>query len=508
MARVLTFRFIHPRTPPPADVPIVLVVLLVAFTGVPVAHGQAVGTADTLSAARQLSAAGDFPGAAALLQPFVTNNPEIADAWLFLALNQYWAGRGEAARSTFAEGMKRHPSDRPLIASYARFLMDQRQYSEARALLAEHPDPDAELLALIGTLAYWRGDLTAATRAFNRALVADPSHEEASRQLAELRSQLRPWVRVAAGIGSDSQPLERRMLTGGGGFFLTPLQAVEVEISHGEHAAGGGQYLMNSVHVTHRKTWAAARARSAVSVGGVDRLGRLEGTYSGRLGVRLVRGLEVEASAERAPYLYTEASLAEPIFPVAMSIGFSLDNSGWYGQAVIADERFVDENSKRIAYAWLLAPVVRMDHFTVGLGYVFSYQHAAESRFVPVMTAPPSAGRPPVWEGRYRPYYTPRDLQTHGITASATARPAPGITLTFNGAYAFSGVESAPYVYQLGGVGAPLIGFHDHSINPWNVRGAANLEIVPGTSLRLEAEHMKTTWYEMTSSTLSLVTRL
>jgi Tfp pilus assembly protein PilF len=485
-----------------------VVFFLVTLTGAPAVHGQAVGQVDTLAVAAQLSAAGDFPGATALLQPFVTNHPEIAEAWLLLALNQYWAGRGEAARSTFAEGTRRHPSDRPLIASYARFLMDKGNFREARTLLARHPDPDAELLTLKGTLAYWRGDLTTARRAFRRALVRDGSHGAAAQQLAEIHSLGRPWIRTDARIGFDNQPVEHRRVVLTGGFFLTPLQVAEVEITRGDQTGGGEQFVMNAFQATHRKTWSALPARSTVSVGGVDRLDNFEVTYAGRLGLRVVDGLEIEAAVQKRPYLYTVGSLSESVFPVSSTIGLSLDRRGWLGQVVVGQDRFADENSSLMAYAWILAPVVRSPAITAGVGYVFNYQHAAENRFAPVMTSPPAPGRPASWEGRYRPYYTPRDWQTHGLTGNVSVRPIRRVTLSLNGSYAVAGTESAPYIYQAGGGRPPLIGFYEHRIHPWNVRGELNVEVLRGTNLRMEAEHMKTTWYETTAATMSVVTSL
>jgi tetratricopeptide (TPR) repeat protein len=467
------------------------------------AGGQTCDRLDALARVDSLSAIGQYGAAATLLEPLVRRSPGEAEDWLLLGQYRYWAQDIEGARTTYEQALDHHPSNQRLRVAYARFLAENRDTRDAVSVLQPLGADVADAEALRGTLAWWRGDLSSAVRHFKRAAATDA---ESASALATIRAGARPWLRIGGEGGLDNQPMRQGGARTEVGVYVTPLQAMSAEVVRSAFAAGDSLTPMTFTSVSSRGFWPFARLETELTAGIVHRPGH--STWTGRAGAgwRLPHGIRVDSHWERAPYLYTVASISESVFTTSVQLRLSADHNGWLGEAVGRRERFPDRNTKEVAYAWLMAPLLRSVRATLQAGYAYGYQDAAEHRFAPVLAAAPRPGRPPEWEGRYVPYYTPLDQHVHSVTGHVSVRPVPGLTVRANGAFGFAGREDSPFVYVSGRV--PVTGVYRHAIRPWNARFAVTAAVTSGLSVQIELSHLSTTWYDASDASLSLYTRL
>ena len=479
-----------------------LPVILIAAS----ALAQAATQEDTLAWAQSLSAAGHYEKGASLLAPYIAAHPDLVPAWLLLAQLQYWSGDVRAAQSTFEAAVEGHPNDADLRLSYARFLMDLGDTAAVRRLLRDGSSVEAE--TLLGTAAWWAGDLTDAVRHFKSALREDPNQEDARAALLSIESDARPWLRLEGGLGTDTQPLTLSSGKTATGIFLTPLQALHLEGTWTRYHADDTPLQVTQLSAGYRAYWPSSRLDSEFVAGIHRREDDIESVGSASVAVRLPHALRLRGKIDRSPYYYTESSIRTPVMISAINVTLSLDRSGWLGETAFHRDRYPDSNIKNVAYGWLVAPVVRSERLTLMAGYAFSYQDAAESRFAPVLVTVASPGRPPEWEGRYQPYYTPLNWQAHSAAGSLSLRLRKGVGVTANGAFAVAAREEAPFIYQADLGSAPLVGFYRHWIHPWNVRVGLAADLTSSVVFEFEGNLTSTTWYEAANAEISLLVRL
>ncbi len=272
------------------------------------------------------------------------------------------------------------------------------------------PEVQAQASTLLGTLAYWEGDLTSAARLFTAALAFDPGQAEASRQLREIRLAAAPWVRVAPGLWHNDQPLDWGSVDLEAGWFPTPLTPVRVRIQPRRYSFDSRLATMWLAEGDVRHYAPGLRLETELAAGvlrrTLDEEPSVEWTGRGVVGVRLPRHVKIRGRLERVPYLYTTASLDTSMLVNVAAVELHwTDPRGWLAQAALQRQQYPDDNAVRTGYGWILAPMLRRPGLEVQAGYAFSAEDAEESRFVPAdrpgTSVPPdsSAGV----EGRYRP---------------------------------------------------------------------------------------------------------
>jgi tetratricopeptide (TPR) repeat protein len=296
----------------------VLLLLAIAAPPLPL-RGQSQRDSAVAAASRRRDQ-GDLAGAIAILRPYVAQHPDDAVASRQLAQLFYWTKATGEARALYESTLARHPNDAQLRLEYGRMLLetrDARLTAVVDPLLRGSSPRDAAAAAnLLGTAAYWSGDLSTAMRHFRLALAADSSLADARLQLGEITSLTAPWVRASAELRHDDQPLDRIDGEAEAGWYATPLTAIT--------ARAGASRLQSSDSVTltmqaaelrlthyaaplHTDLDAAASVLQRSAGGSTDWTGRLGA------GVRLPHALTLSLRGERDVYLYTVASLSTPV---------------------------------------------------------------------------------------------------------------------------------------------------------------------------------------------------
>lgn len=471
--------------------------------------------------AQRLRDSGNLDGAVAILRTQIARQPDDGDAARLLAQTLYWQKDIEGARRIYEDALLRHPGDTTLRLQYGRMLAETRQWTQAEALLTplrEGAATRAEANTLLGTIAYWRGDLTRAARLFRDAIAVDANQPDARRQLSEIVAATAPWIRLASSVRHDDQPLDRLALGVESGWFATPLIPVTVRVEpmafrvpdRGVRTLWSGELGVTAYipparletevagGVLHRGSGPSAPDDSA---GATDWRGRAA------LGIRLAPGLTIRGRAERVPYLHTTSSIATPIMTDAASGVVRLDTRGWLGEAAVQAERFPDGNRVSSAYGWLLAPLVHRDRATLQAGYAFGRANADESRFVLVASNQPYAPSDPRFNtaGRYVPYYTPMHLLTHSVAAAAALRPVRSAIVRLSGSYALRASDEAPQFSTAGGQLQRLA--VPRTFSPWRAESTVDLTLRDGLTLGLGGEMGRTAFYTWATADIRVTYR-
>jgi uncharacterized protein (TIGR02996 family) len=492
------------------------VVVLIAFAlGVTTAAAEP-SFQNTLAQVQRLRDTGQFIEAVRVLRVLAVERPADAEIARVLAQTLYWAGDVDAARAAYELAVTRHPDDPTLRLEYARFLAETGDGARARTLLVPlqgRPGTQAEAAALLGTLAYWEGDVTGARRHFEAALQANPDHVEARRLLAEILAVTTPWVRVSSALAHDDQPLDRMGVSVEAGWFATPLTPVTVRVEPRRYDLGDGRtrpFTDAEVQLAHFAP--RLRLDTEVAWGVLHRAGEGDGAtnWKGRasLALRLPGHLRVGARGEWTPYLYTTASLDTPVVVQSGTALVRLDHPrGWLGEAAYQRQRFPDGNIVTSAYAWQLVPLVYRGGGELQVGYSVAAENAAESRFVLTAPGPPfPPGHPRVdAAGRYEPYYTPSDVLTHSVIAAAAARPSSRATIRVGGGYAFRATEQAPaFVVSAGALQRTMV---PREFIAWNGRGSIEIAVSRNTTLVARGEAGRSAFYTSSAAAIEVAYR-
>lgn len=493
--------------------------LLLGTTGLAEqARGQSDEGNALIEEAMRLRDAGDFPGAVRVLRPYAEAHPDQPWAALLLAQTLYWAGDAEAAQDVYEQALVRHPNDLNLRLEYARMLVDVLDAARARAML--RPLQREEITAseaerLLGTLAYWQGDWSAAKKHFKEALRRNPEHVQARRQLHEIRAFTVPWAHASSTFRRDNQPLSRLTFSAETGAYLTPLSPLSLQLRTNRYEVGDSLQTTLGVEAAFRWYWPGLRLDTDVKGGFFDRSSDVKTAWTWHVGagVHLPMHCTLRGVMERAPYVETTTSLSASVMTETI-LGFLEWNAprGWEGQAAFSYVRYPDENSVRTAYAWLLAPLIGSAPASLKVGYSYANQDAQENRFVPVGDGtPPPDELSNGLEGSYLPYYTPEKLQKHSVLALLAVHPASTVTFQVNASYGLYATEDAPFLYAEPATGSQpaviLKTFYSRRFYPWHVRSTLTAALAPNVTLSLVGEHQRKAYYQTTEVGLKLIHR-
>lgn len=475
---------------------------------------RAQDTPPAIAAAERLQDQGSYERAAEVLLGYLRTHPDDAGIrWRAAQLLQS-AGRTDAAIEQYGHAVSLDPAEPWLRLEYADLLVASERFDEARSVVGPvartgEPPREARLqaLTLLGTLAWWRGDLSTAVERFEAVLAMDPGREAAARPLGQIRAFTRPWLRLELGGIDDNQPYRRGRAVVEAGVFLDPLWRLRLEVTPAaldppplDPTASTTGDLRTTGRVLAEVSGFLPDARLELTFGAG---GLLQGESSewlgvASLGVRLGGGVRLRGRAERERYLWTAESADTLLMVERLEV--ALDRAahpGWAGQLVYRHESFPDGNPVRTAFGWILAPLAS----NLRLGGALSWQDSDESRWSQEV-------------GRYSPYFTPEEQRVVSALAEV-AIPLGSATARINGRWGVWARErtpnatpdtssTGPRVTPPVGTGAPTLSFVERAYTPWSVRLTLDAPLGGDTSLRLEAERETTAFYELNRALVSL----
>jgi hypothetical protein len=446
---------------------------------------------NTLSEAQSLRDAGSFGAAAELLRLELAKRPDDGDAARLLGQTLYWMKDISGARAVYENALDRHPEDSTLQLQYARMLVETADVARARELLIpllKIPTARAEAEEILGTLAYWKGDLTGARRHFLSALDANPKQEKAQQQLREILITTAPWLRISSNLWRDDQPFHRAGFGVEAGWFVTPLTEVTARARSMQYRLHGTSRTVGLGEVAMAHYTPSIRVDTELAAGGVRRsqAGR-PWDWTGRagLGVQLPVHLSLRGRIERATYLSTASSLETPVMARVLTGLLHLGEvRGWLGEASYQHQHYADGNAIRTASGWLLAPLLYRQALVIQAGYAAGTSNANESRFV--LSHPNQSYAPddPRFDtaGNYAPYYTPSHLRTQSAIVALKVAPTRDAAFHIRGSYAVRAPDEAPFFY--GSAGQAIRDTYSRKFSPWDVH--TSLQLALGEHLTLE----------------------
>jgi tetratricopeptide (TPR) repeat protein len=456
-----------------------------------------------------------FADAVQLLESILGADPANPTALRLLAQTLYWLHENSRARQLYERGLEQHPDDLRLRLDYGRMLLETGERRRARALLTpllQRADAAGEASALLGLLAYWEGDLTSARRLMRDAVQAGVTEFELERHLRDLRLLGSPWISIAPTVFHDDQPLSRAGGRAEGGWFLTPLVPIRVRGGWQRHRATDDDVgvAVQAVDMQIRAYLPRTRLDLEGAGGIVQRGASLGSQWTGRMsaGLRIGSGLSVGIRTARDAYLQTVASLRTDVSATLTEGYLSLDHPrGWSGSAEFGRHRFYDGNNVRHAYGWLLAPIVQRDAFGVQIGYSGGSGDSDDLRFVlpPDDAAQLLATGSGEDLGRYDPYHTPMNQQTHAWLSAVRVSSARA-TVRMSSSVAIHAEEDRPFFF-LTTAGLPERGVSRLEFTPWSVRMATELRINDRFTTAIEAEAGSGSFYEWTAARVQLIYR-
>ncbi len=103
--------------------------------------------------------------------------------------------------------------------------------------------------------------------------------------------------------------------------------------------------------------------------------------------------------------------------------------------------------------------------------------------------------------GRYAPYYTPQNMQTHSATGAVMLRPTSLVTVRASGSYGVHATENAPFFQTSSGLvqSPPVLSYYRRTFHPWNARAALSANLPAGVTASLYGEHMRTAFWASTA---------
>jgi tetratricopeptide (TPR) repeat protein len=482
------------------------------------ANGQNPATGDTLSEAVQLRNSGQLASAATLLRSYWAGHRSDPNAALLYGETLYWLKRFDEARAVYEAGVSANPDNLPLALSFGRMLIETGDGARARTLLEPFqgsPSGFAPSSTLLGTLAYWEGDLTTAARLFREALRANPEEHDAARQLEEIRVLTSSWLRLGGDGRFDDQPLHRIAGDAQAGWYVTELAAISARVRP--------MYFQLGDSLTRTITQAegelsfyspATHVEISLAGGGLTRSYDVRSDWTARvvLGIRMPQKIVVRAQAERSPYLYTLASLTKAVMTRTFSLSADWnDPSGWIARALVQRELYPDVNAISTVYGWVLAPLVHRAEIDVQLGVSASAQDADENRFAlarPVQPYPVGDSRFST-AGIYNPYYTPSSLSSESVVGAIALRPSSDVTFRAGGGYAIRATDNNPSFSVLPASGTQPATlqqtFQSRTFSPWTARASIEAALTGHASFMAGAEYGKTPFYSATTAETALI---
>lgn len=458
---------------------------------------------DPLRLGRAARAEGRLEDAAELFRKAAAADPSSAAPVLLLGETLAWQKKFDEAEAVYRDAIERFGPSRNARLGLGRVLLWDARYGEARAvlslILADDP-ADADAREELARSWYWAGDFRAAAREFRRTLAIDPARDDSRRALDEIRLASRSSYAVRASHRSDDQPYRIGRASAEVTLFSDPL--TRWNLTAGTWRMDGGAeapFLGVETEIplpSVRLTIAPAVRLLSFPDGEDEILGGL------RITKRFFDSGSLSIGVSRDERLLNREAAGDHPWATDLFVQYDLATSGGLlARARAGASHFFDGIDGTFADAYVLAPVVRMDHVTVAAGAAAAYRDTGTSRFrfeKVTASALPSGGYAYRWEGVYDPYWTPlalREIRAIASVGSGSERKVHWNVQLSGGRARDRAVSFGPRAGSDPVPPAPFESRYPRSYTPWSA--AATLEVPFAASrLRFDYEHTRSVYYE------------
>jgi tetratricopeptide (TPR) repeat protein len=379
------------------------------------------GITDTVSLARSLAYEKKFDEANNLLTLYTSHHTDV-NAFRLQAQVLFWMKKFDEATVVYEKTLNLFPDVAAVKLDYGSMMYQLNKFSKARQLLKEYLIFDSTHQATNKMLAYidlWTGHIAAAKKKAALLERRHPGNADADYILQQIADYTAPYIKLQGAAYTDDQPLQRQSFEPEAGVYRSWLFAPFIKASLYNFDADQ-MYKTSWIEAGNKISLASSKTDLAFSAGYFQASNyNGEMSWKAKLVQKISPSFSLDAVTQKKPYQYTLASIMNPFMYQVAELGLNFDRkSRWLGRAAYQNQSFGDSNSVFTVYAWLLAPLLHKDNFSLKAGYAFSYADAEANTFKPKQTtAIPPIQNTPI-NGVYAPYFTPSKQTVHSLLAS------------------------------------------------------------------------------------------
>lgn len=471
---------------------------------------------DTISVAKKLKSKGHLKAAMCLLTAYHANHAnDLNSSWVY-AQTAYWAGRLKKSKNIYNQLIQQHPDNYYLKLDYGKMLTEIAEYKRAKPVLTTYQSYDPTNLDLKLSLAKIKtgeGDFKPAEKEVKEILDYDRSNAGAQALLDEIHLAELSWVKIKALYSTDTQPLESINPSVEAGIFVHPEATIRFNLQAPVFIRDGSVFNAQWLQVGDESRFRKAGFMLVFDVGILKQTyqNKISWTANLELTQTVLKHLVFHLQAERKPYYYTRSSLDTSLLIEQYAANVGWDNlNSVNGKASFDYNQFPDKNHTLSASAWVFSPPLKISVFEFRVGYAYSFNTSAESRFTSEKTLAQiltnyDASAPIT--GVYAPYFTPDNMQIHAALASMVIHPAKIFDLGVNASIGFYATTLNPYLFlNLDNNNTIFIdrGFAPVKFTPIEVSAYGVVRITKLVSLKAEYGYHKTYFYTSNTAALGL----
>ncbi|MGP8215333.1 MAG: tetratricopeptide repeat protein [Bacteroidia bacterium] len=471
---------------------------------------------DTLSLAKQFNSQKKFRKACKILAPYYNSHPgNLNTQWIY-AQSLYWAKKFRKSEKVYEYAIAWHPENYYLRLDYAEKLVDIGEFEKAIPILKLYGAYDSTALDLrltLAKIAFWKCDYKTAEAEVQKILKKQPGQTASLKDFQnEILAAESPWIKPGFEYHADTQPLQSYTPEVKTGFFLSPLAALQFNLSAPFYEGNNTLYNAQWLQAENKSFFYKMKLTLITNIGAIKLPGNTT-SVTGKIDASkiLFKHLELDAKIEHTPYLYALADMTVPVMQLTYQGNIAWKNTnGWQAQASATYNDFYATNNYIYSIgAFGLTPPLKIEKFELRAGYAYNYSTSKYSCFVFVpgeTVQQVIANWTPALTingtGIYNPYFTPNAQSTHSVVFSAILHVSQKIELGAKGSIGVYCNTLNPYFYNYLEKNesdqiyiASGEGFSEERYYPAEINIFANLRLSPRVSIGAEYTYLKNNFY-------------
>lgn len=356
----------------------------------------------------------------------------------------YWSKDFSNTKSYFRKSIQTYPSLVWIKLDFGRILYELNEFPESEELLKKFLalEPDyPEAVQMLAEINYWSGGRpTVSYEYLDKILAPYPDNEPANRLKREIQQNTAPRIGIKPVYYTDNQIIKYLGFQATGEFYHSALLQPGFLTEYRTYENGESvQIAQASLKSGFVKSGTDLYLRAGMA--NSSQWENQELTYGVEIRQKLPANLVLAGSLDQEYYLYTLASIAQPINPVTFRSSFGRETGkNWIGKLLYQKSLFKDDNWVQTIAAWFLIPVVQANAINLSLGHSFNFSDSKEVRFsenLPIKNQVGNTGSETIIPGSYNPYFTPINQVINGALAKVKFDFTPDFSLSLTGNMGF-----------------------------------------------------------------------